>query len=193
MLRPIIALAAAIILTGPAFAGDITTPEPEPVASAALPTPTYRPASDWSGFYLGAQTGYADIDDTGFSTSGPVYGVHAGYLHDFGGLVAGAELRYDDLSALRGVSDRVTMLTGEFRLGYDLGRVLPYVAVGGAQVTNHASNDSASGPVYGLGADFALTDQWRLGAEATHLDLDDDGPSGPFTGTSLGLSVSFSF
>lgn len=192
MFRPILLACAVLSLAGAASAGDITQPAPDPVIAApvTLPSPA---ATDWSGFYLGVQTGYGSYDDPGPSASGPVYGLHAGYQRDLGGFVAGTELRYDDLSALAGVTDRVTMLTGEVRLGYSLGRVLPYVAIGGAQVRNNTRGTTATGQVFGLGADFAISDQWRIGAEATRADLDWDDGFGPLTGTNLGLSVSFSF
>ncbi|MBW7922338.1 MAG: porin family protein [Rubellimicrobium sp.] len=193
MFRPLLTACAALALAAPAFAGDLTVPVTEPALAAPVAAPL-PPATDWSGFYLGAQTGLVDLDDAGTGYSGPVYGAHLGYLRDFGSLVAGGELRYDDISALRGVAGRVTVLTGELRLGYDMGRLLPYVAVGAARANNHDIGVSATGPVYGLGADFALSDQWRLGAEATHSDLGyDDGTASSFTATNLGLSVSFSF
>lgn len=196
MHRQIIIFSAALLAAAPAFAGDIapTVMEPAPVAplAAAPASPVVTSAGDWTGFYLGVQAGAASLDYGTDHYNGTVLGAHAGYLHDFGGIVAGGELRYDDLSNLSGMNDRVSIVTGEFRLGYDMGRLLPYVALGGAQVTNHTTGDNSSGPVYGLGADFALTDRWRLGAEATHLDLDSSS-SAPLTGTNLGLSVSFSF
>ncbi len=193
MFRPALAIAAALVAPAvAALAGDITPVETGPAVTVpAVPTPApVTRGADWTGFYVGMQTGYGNYEQGAGSPSGTVYGIHAGYLYNFGTLVAGGELRYDDLSQ---VADNLTMTSGQLRLGYDMGRVLPYVSLGGAW-TNRPSpgGNSASGLIYGLGADFAVTDHWRVGAEATHSDLDVDG-GGSLGGTNLGVSVSFSF
>lgn len=171
-----------------------------PVAPVAQVT---RPSVDWSGFYVGLQAGYLDADVKGvgpstYSLSDGIYGAHIGYMHDFGRFVFGGELRYDDVSDVSAnASGRMIggdeMIAASLRFGYDMGRVLPYLSIGGGRFTA-ADNDKSNGVLYGIGADYALTDNWRIGIEATHFKFDRfDAPNHEFSGDAVGLSVSYVF
>lgn len=160
-------LAAALAL--PAFAGGMTEPTPEPVIMQAAPA--YAPSFDWSGGYVGAQLGYGDINSNpaGLSGNGVVGGVHAGYRYDLGSFVTGAEIDYDktniDLNAGGDSLDSVARL--KLMAGADMGRTLVY-GTGGiarAKATVGGASLSDNGYFLGLGADYAVSDQWTVGAE----------------------------
>ncbi|MCC7321539.1 MAG: outer membrane beta-barrel protein [Rubellimicrobium sp.] len=200
------AMIASILGLGalPALAGGLAPIQPEPVVQAPVPVaPAVRPSADWSGFYLGAQGSYATFDWEQGTTSGSgestgIWGGHAGYMHDFGNFVVGGEATYDSLTSITDIvpgTDGESMIALKARLGYDMGRILPYVTAGGAYLTTTGGiADSDSGYLYGAGADFALTDTWRLGAEVTQSRFDDFAGSGQdITGTQATLRVSFAF
>jgi outer membrane immunogenic protein len=106
---------------------------------------------NWSGFYAGAQVGYA-AGDTKFryvtapasanhSTSGYLAGVHAGYNHQYSNnIVVGAEadINYADINgntacpnpAFRCSSGIEWYGTVRARAGYAFDRVLPYITGG---------------------------------------------------------------
>jgi outer membrane immunogenic protein len=100
------ALLAAVIVvpacTASAVAADLPTRKGQPSYPAA------EPAFSWTGFYAGAQGGYAWGNDytkeyftatwqyigltNYFKPNGAVYGLHAGANYQIGGLVLGAEI-----------------------------------------------------------------------------------------------------
>lgn len=202
MLRKLLAATAAVTLAAPAMAGGLAPAAPEPavivpVAPVAAPSPN----GDWSGFYAGLQAGYADADVTPgtgpeFSVDGGNYGLHVGYLHDFGRFVLGGELRFDDVSDVKssaGAGD--TLTAASLRVGYDMGRILPYLTVGGGQLKID-SGDKSDGILYGLGVDYAVTNNWRVGLEAVRFEFDSFGSSSgidEITGNNIGLRVSYAF
>lgn len=170
----ITAYAAAIsLMAGTAFAGGLADPvvEPvivEPVAPVAV--------SDWTGFYAGLQFGQGEVSTAASEATldFDAYGLHAGYLYDFGQFVAGAEIDYNELDA--GFETTADMLRLRGRLGYDLGRFLPYATLGAARMS---SGDVAeTGVTYGLGADFKVTERISLGAEYSWNQFDIDIPDG---------------
>ncbi len=205
MMRQILATAAAITLAAPAaFAGGIAPPAPEPVVVVPV-APVAQRSFDWTGFYVGLQGGQASADAVPFASwtappyelSGNYYGAHAGYLHDFGSVVVGGELRYDNLSDVA-ITTPVdiggkSLVAASLRAGYDLGRVLPYATVGYGQFTAD-DDDKSNGMLYGVGADFAVTDHWRLGVEALRFEFKDFSDSTyEVSGNAVGIRASFSF
>ncbi len=183
-MKTIAALLASVSLAMPAFAGGLTTPEPEPEIIAAAPV-AVAPSADWTGFYAGAQLGYADIDSNGagLDGNGELYGVHAGYRWDFGQFVAGAEIDWDnadvDLGAVPGDElDDVARL--KLIGGYDLGRSLLYGTVGAARASASVGGTDLSDTGYfvGAGLDYAVSDRWTVGGELMQhrfSDFDDSG------------------
>lgn len=130
---------AAIVVSGPAFAADLA---PAPIE----PQPVVMPlAYDWTGFYVGAQVGYAwgSLDtDAAFlpdpDTDGVVGGAHIGYNAQFNQIVVGLE---GDIEASgMGGDERIGDFTVNAdnnwqgsvraRLGYAFDNVLPYVTGG---------------------------------------------------------------
>ena len=89
-------------LAGVAF-GALALGSPAMAAEMPLKAPYFRPAFDWSGFYIGGHTGYgrgssfATLTDPAFTTtnsvvSGLIGGVQAGYNHRLSsGLLFGVE------------------------------------------------------------------------------------------------------
>lgn len=193
MLKSVLASVAVVALSAPAFAGGLA-PAPEPVEIVPV-IPAPQPTADWSGFYVGLHAGKVDLDivesgDPTETLDGTYYGAHAGYMHDFGRLVAGGELRYTDVSD---IVELDTLISANARLGYDLGRVLPFVSVGLGQLSTVSLGDD-TGLLYGAGAEFAVTDRWNLGAEFTRYDFEDFNSSGiDLSGNLVGVRASFNF
>ena len=163
----------------PAFAGNLEEPVYEEVVTTPAPTPA--PGYDWTGFYgglsLGTGSGSIDSDETGetdFDVSDS-YGLHGGYLWDQGTFVYGGELEYSSLSLDEDGGDEsdadVVRLKG--RLGYDAGRFMPYATGGFANL--NTDDDSGSGYVLGVGAEFAATDSIRVRGEYLNHQFNDFG------------------
>jgi outer membrane immunogenic protein len=180
--------------------------------------------TNWNGLYVGAHVGKA-VDseasvtylETGnyeaagttksLDTDDTIYGVQAGYLHQFGSFVIGAEgsvsfgefegeikenpppVGNDYVTRIEG--GNIYALTG--RAGFAFERFLAYGKAGyawtdydfsatffnkdgpggtnGTQVRIGKSFD-VSGPVYGGGIEFALTENITIGAEYLRYDFD---------------------
>lgn len=163
-------LLASVMLAAPVYADGLTTVYDEPEVT--------KPAETWTGPYVGVNYGrdstttetircfkldtpkdcndpifeeypeFKRIETTSSTSTDDLFGVFAGYRHDFGRLVAGAEL---------GHLGETTTLEGQ--LGADLGRVLIYGLAG-------ANDDSNT--IYGAGADIRLGRSILLGVKATN-------------------------
>ncbi len=163
-------LVVATALSAPAFAGGMAEPVAEPMVAPVIMAPV---SADWTGFYVGGQLGYGDVSSNvvGVDGNGAIGGVHAGYRYDFGQFVAGAELAYNGASIdLNPTSklDSVTQL--KVMGGYDLGSTLVYGTVGAAYAKANLGgvDRSDNGYLVGLGMDYAINDQWTVGAEFAH-------------------------
>jgi outer membrane immunogenic protein len=188
-------------LATPVFAGGPIEPVPEPTIA---PAPVAAPVStngEWGGAYVGAQLGYADIDSNGggLDGDGVLGGVHAGYRYDFGTAVVGGELDYDtssiDLGAAAG-DELESVARLKLMAGADLGRTLVYgtAGVAYAEASVGGANLSDNGWFAGLGADYALTDQWRVGGEIlTHKFDNFDGSGVDLDVNTVKAKVSFAF
>lgn len=196
--------AAASLVAAPALAGGFTpvVVTPPPVAPVAPIVPV-APSADWTGGYVGGQFGYGsfatEIESEGESFEflqgdGALYGLHAGYMFDFGRLVAGGEIDFDGTRMGIGAGDdfdvpdpdlevgdvgSIVRLKG--RLGFDAGRLLPYVTAGVARLTfdfdadegdEAGFDDSGEGHFIGLGASYMLSDRFMVGLEALRHDFD---------------------
>jgi outer membrane immunogenic protein len=174
--------ASTAIVAMPALAGGPTVVEPEPTIAA--PVAPVIASADWSGFYAGAQLGYADVGSNGggLDGNGLLGGIHAGYRWDFGQFVAGTELDYDtanvDLGGTLGSLDSVTRL--KLVGGAEVGNSLLYATAGAAYADGTVGGASLSddGWFYGAGATFALNDRWTLGGELLQHEFNDFDGSG---------------
>lgn len=199
--------AAASLVAGSAFAGGYVAP----VVEAPVVVPVVAPvtaSTDWTGFYGGVQAGRLDstLKNDGvadLSGDGSTYGLHAGYLHDFGQAVVGGELAYNKLSGFKWDGTDVKrdgdQTTVKLLAGYDAGRVLPYATVGYSNLTIKADGalPKADGDGYlvGVGAKFMATDNILVGGEvAKHIYKDFNDVSGQkLDSTTFGVNVSYKF
>ena len=194
-------LTTASMFAAPAFAGGLGPAATEPAVVAYEAPMQVDTGGDWSGAYVGAQLGYGDVDSNGAAIggSGAIGGVHAGYMFDYGKFVAGAELGYDaaniNLGRARGDSlDNVARL--KLIAGYDMGSTLVYGSVGAAyaEATVTGATLKDNGTFAGIGANFALSDQWSVGGEYLYHKFDNFDASGvDFDVQTIQAKVSYSF
>lgn len=198
-MRTFAAAFATLALTAPAFAGGPVVPQPEPVLTA--PAPVAMPGIDWTGFYAGAQLGFANIDSNEAGLDGEDYlgGIHAGYRQDFGQFVVGAEIEYDLAEIALGdvpgdTLDSVTRL--KLIGGAEFGRSLFYGTVGPAQAKATVAGDELTGDgfFFGGGVDFAVNDRFTVGGEIVQHRFDDfDGTGIDFDATTFKARVGLRF
>lgn len=190
--------AVALLATGAstAFAGNTD----EPIVTAPPVAPVVVPvtqSNDWTGFYAGGSLGYANVDEDagGFDDDGTTYGVHGGYDYDFGDFVLGGELEISGFDLSDGGIDVDSVARAKVRAGYDVGNFLPYVTAGIAQLnTGGAFNGDDTGAVYGIGLDYAYTDNIRVGGEILQHEFDNFDSSGlDLEATTAAVRLSFEF
>lgn len=198
MNTPIKALAGAAVgavLSLPAFAGGLSEPVAEPAPMA--PITQIAPSQDWTGGYVGAQLGYGRGKYAGAADNGATYGLRAGYDWDFGKWVLGAGLDWDKTEIDMGGGTNIDSIARlKLRAGADLGRALVYATAGGA----HAEADIAgvgmsdNGWFAGIGAEYAINDQWTVGAEVLKNQFDNfDGTGADLDATTAAVNVGFRF
>ncbi|AMY68119.1 outer membrane protein [Frigidibacter mobilis] len=210
---PLLAAAGATLAL-PALAGGLT----EPVYEAA---PVYAPApvaapSNWAGGYAGVFLGYADddvdiTDDAGLSPdsqpnpTGGLVGLTGGYNFQSGNWVYGVEADIAkanlsdngsfDLSTDEYDVEINSMATLRGRIGYDMGRWMPYATVGFAAAdadyafesggtTVYDDNNTMTGYSAGFGAEYAINDNWSAKGEYLYTNLE-----GRFQAGGLGESA----
>jgi outer membrane immunogenic protein len=173
MLKSTSFVVISALLAAPSFAAG---PSPTPTDPVIVdPAPYVAPSADWTGFYLGGSVNSGRIDNGVFTQDTRGFGVHAGYLRDFGSFVSGGELAYvkgegsdtnDDFDAVRlkGIA------------GYDSGAFLPYLTVGMSRLSDDNNSDTVL--AYGVGAKYAFNANWTAGLEylvETKDNFDDTG------------------
>jgi outer membrane immunogenic protein len=170
-----------------------------PAVVPAAPAPIA--GTDWTGFYAGAQIEYGDVGVSGAATddgTGALGGVFAGYRYDFGSYVIGAELDLNlpPISTCPPLSARSTASPprrgGRFRRGprADLRHRRCGLRDGGYRRADADGN----GYFYGVGVDYAVTDQVVLGAELLRHEFDDfDGTGLDVGATTVGVSAALRF
>ncbi|MBC7137873.1 MAG: porin family protein [Defluviimonas sp.] len=187
----------------PALAGGLTEPVYEP---APVVAPVVAP-SDWTGFYSGVFLGYADddadVDDEGDialddqpNPSGALGGIAAGYNFQSGKWVYGIEADIaatdlndtssiglpDDLPDAEFEIDINSMATLRGRVGYDMGRWMPYATAGVAAADADYTLDTPTGSVeddngmtgytVGFGAEYAINERWSAKGEYLYTSLE---------------------
>ena len=145
--------------------------QPVLAAGPAAPLPAPGALSDWTGLHAGIQAGQmnnalAFRGRTFLSGSTDTWGLHAGYAHDFGPHVLGAEA---DFNRFRGGNGDLFRLKG--RAGVDLGRFQPYVVIGLSRLSGDGLTETA--PVLGVGGDWKATERLTLGLEYTYQEFED--------------------
>lgn len=193
MIRSTLLSTSLVLLGTTTFAGNIA--EPVMVAPVAVPMAApMAPNQDWTGFYAGGQLTSGDGDEGLDGVDFSAFGVHAGYLNDFGSFVLGGEFDYDmgELEVL-GVKLDTDVARLKVIAGYDLGSFMPYIAAGIANVDVDVVNASDTVGFYGLGGTYAVNDQFRIGAEYLVHDTDDFDGGGAIGLDTLSLRASYSF
>jgi opacity protein-like surface antigen len=157
--------------------------------SAAAVVPQMSAAQDMSGFYAGAMAG-RDVDTGIFSKQDTEFGGFAGYNFDMGTAMIGGELTYN--AASDSALDRAMHLKA--RAGMAVAGGLLYGTAGIARANDVAGGGDARGTVYGVGYDFAISENVILGAEYLRSQYSDVGVgNNDNKSSSLSLRAGFRF
>jgi opacity protein-like surface antigen len=154
---------------------------------------------DWTGFYGGAQLGYGQLtaDPLTEDPDGLTFGLHGGYLYDLGTWVVGGEVDFDGSNIEDATADVAldSVVRAKLRLGYDGGNWMPYLTGGIAQATTSGAVDgSDTGSFGGVGLDYQLSNNMRIGGEILQHQFEDfDGNGFDIDATTASARVSFSF
>jgi outer membrane immunogenic protein len=183
MMRKLFLASAALVLTTPVLAADLSPP--------AEPVQVLPQGFDWSGFYIGVNAGYGFAgsfeDRVGINldnADGFVGGVQAGYNASFDPLVLGieGELDYANISDQNGIFEGNLNWRGSLtpRLGFAVEQFMPYikggVAFGSVEIkTPGVSDDQVLvGWTIGAGAEYLITNNVSVRAEYNYTDLNSD-------------------
>jgi high affinity Mn2+ porin len=173
-----------------------------PRKAPAFKAPLLKAVYDWTGFYVGGHFGYGFASlgpDTNplplqgallpHSTTGLIGGYQMGYNRELANrIVLGVEADASftsppDAPALTPAPFNTTLDyvgTVRGRVGYAVGRWMPYVTGGVAWGHTHADINDGSGAIIGhyqpgwtagLGLEFAVSGNWSAKLEYEHLDL----------------------
>ena len=151
----------------------------------------------WTGFYGGAQIGYADIDTnvSGVDGDGAIGGIILGYDYDLGDWVVGGGFDYDwsdiDLGSAATV-EKVWRIKA--RTGYEVNpQGLLYGTAGYADAnTNNLGSDN--GWFIGAGYEQIVAPNISVGGELLYHEFDDFNSSGvDVDATTLQLRVAYRF
>lgn len=164
-------LSASAAVAG-GYAADVVTVDPITPVAAAVET------GEWTGVYTGLSYGRTSADVSqdgvagGYDMDADTFGLHMGYMRDYGRFVGGAEIGYEhfgnfdadgrDLGEVDGRAIRAKLIAG-----YDAGRFLPYAAISFAdyEIDDNAYDYSDTSFGYGLGVKFKATEKFMVGAE----------------------------
>ncbi|MEJ1160737.1 outer membrane protein [Prosthecomicrobium sp. N25] len=183
--RLLAAVAALALSAGAASAADLyrAAPVPAPVA------PTLIPAFVWTGGFVGLHAGYGWADINGrkgtkdATADGFLAGVHGGFNWQYNMLVIGADTNWSwtDITSTRKARKVDMNWTGDLRgrVGFAFDRFHLYAAGGIAFADiNPRSNgkkgkgdsQTETGWTAGLGAEYAITNNFVMGAEWKYQD-----------------------
>jgi opacity protein-like surface antigen len=198
LLRPLL-LILSMVMAGPVFAGGYLLPSEQN-------TPVIV-QHDWTGFYAGLQAEAGPGIEGELEFDALLAGVFAGYRYDLGAITLGAEVdvvtgrfEFGLIPVGLGSVDigyDVTLLRLGGEVGYDLGRALPYVTAGVAQMETYLDlldrSATDNGVFFGIGLDYRLNDQVVIGVEALHHEFTDFNGIADSSFTSFGVNVAFAF
>lgn len=195
------ALAGSAALAGAATAGGYVEPVMEP-APVVVAEPVAMPgnwAGGYTGVFLGYGMDSAafgddagqDFDDDA-ELDGVIGGLTGGWNFQTGNWVYGVEADIAAMDQSDSIEDSLTgdeysadlnwMATLRGRVGYDMGNWMPYATAGVAAVGAEYDVETAAGSeddentmtgyTVGLGAEYALSDQWSMKGEYLYTDLE---------------------
>jgi outer membrane immunogenic protein len=182
-----------------ATASNISAPVQTPTIAPLPPTAT---TMDWSGAYVGLGYGIASGDyefraATRDMADGDIVQLYGGYQIQRGALVYGGELAFGDPNDTNVTrigfpvfytANVIDLIDLKGRVGYASGDYLFY-GVLGYSMAEYADDVKApigwdvDGVNYGIGVDYAITDNFLIGAEYLMRDLTGDNPAGTNTVT----------
>lgn len=164
MINKLSTITAAVVLAGsPAFSQD-----------------AYSWSTDWTGGYIGAQLGYANVGTSLAGVDGGDFigGIIAGYDYDFGTWVMGGGLDYDMSSIdLSGAAKVENVFRAKLRAGYKIDAGLLYATAGWARASTDTLGDS-DGYLIGAGYDYQMSGGYSLGGEVLYHKFDDYNKTG---------------
>jgi opacity protein-like surface antigen len=170
-----------------ARAADAPAPVPSPLPTFALaPAPTSTRQSPWTGFYVGSEVFAVSRKGAKGLVGG---GVYAGYNHEFANRVVlgvQAGTGFAPYSFSRSPLKGFDYATANVKVGYDMGRWMPYVTTGvvltkpvgtpgpgyvsaadSASDLFNSSHDVKAAATVGAGVDYAVTSNLRVGVSAS--------------------------
>lgn len=178
MLKTLFSSAAGLaLMSGAALSGTLEQPaQPAPVTYTEVAA---APTGEWTGPYVGAQIGYANVGSSaaGVEGDGVIGGIVAGYDWDLGDWVIGLGLDYDFANIDLGPATLENVLRVKARGGRKVGSGLIYGTAGYA----HAYTDTLSddgGFFVGAGYEQPVSDQFSIGAELLYHEFSDFNGSG---------------
>jgi opacity protein-like surface antigen len=193
--RAATAAALAAVFPAGAMAGNLEPATVEPVVAAPAPAPA--PAGvDWTGFYGGAQLGFADVEASGgLDGDGAIGGLTVGYDYDFGNYVVGGSFDYDftDID-VGGAATVESVARAKLRAGAKVGGSGLLYATGGGAQADAGALGTDTGYFLGGGYEQMVTDSFSVGAEALWHEFDDfDGSGVDVNATTVQVRGTFRF
>jgi outer membrane immunogenic protein len=190
-------------IAGAAFAADMSTPSAPPYAKA----PLVSPATNWSGFYIGAVGGYgSEATSDPQAAKGGFGGGTLGYNWQYGTFVFGVEAddAFGDVSSSVASPDFTAtakidnLATVRGRVGVAFDQVLLYGTGGVAWADTKYSfsgfgltlndNHTQTGWVAGAGVEWMFMPRWSLKAEYLYRRFDNLTIFGNSGGDSLAVN-----
>ena len=183
------------LIAVPALAGGLSAPVAEPPVMA--PVAPVMQGMDWTGGYVGANLGYGRGAAGAASDNGTIYGLRGGYDWDLGNWVVGAGVDWDKTDINFAGSDKIDSI-GRLKLkaGADLGKAQIYATGGAAraEATIGGTGHSDNGWFAGVGAEYALSNQWTVGGEVLTNRFDNFANTGTdVDATTASVNVGFRF
>ncbi|WP_380055505.1 outer membrane protein [Falsihalocynthiibacter sp. SS001] len=165
-------------------------------AAPVLAQSAYTSYNDWTGGYIGAQLGYADVGTSldGVDGDDIIGGIIAGYDYDLGDWVVGGGLDYDMASIdLSGAAEVENVIRAKVRAGYKMNNGLLYATAGWARADTDTLGDS-DGYLFGIGYDVKMSGGYTVGTELLYHKFDDFNDTGiDVDATTIQFRVGYNF